>query len=268
MLPPRGYVFIALNVVRIISVVSLVLVFASNIDTLVHDILAVNKYLTGGNGSDSATSTTISQVAVSYDYIMDSTVPIQPGGAFWAVLNRLLIMGQTIVLLLSESGWPSVFFERFFPILGKEFGLGALGLMQCLIGAATLSHHVDDFTLVSAIFLFSIGCLYIILGFIFGPSARAKRSVTSWRDQTEPSLPSYTPQSMTPLIFGSSPSFGSSPMLGSDKLTGSPGKSAMGFGRQADKIANAKGYLISKPLDSLPRYAPRVPVPRGMEQSA
>ncbi|KIL63587.1 hypothetical protein M378DRAFT_12025 [Amanita muscaria Koide BX008] len=115
------YVFIALNVVRLISVVSLILVFASNIDTLVHDILAVNKYLTGGNGSDSATSTTISQVDVSYDYIMDSTIPIQPGGSFWAVLNRLLIMGQTIVLLLYEFGWPSVFFERFFPILGKEF---------------------------------------------------------------------------------------------------------------------------------------------------
>ncbi|KIL55089.1 hypothetical protein M378DRAFT_173846 [Amanita muscaria Koide BX008] len=241
MLPPRGYVFIALNVVRIISVISLILVFASNIDTLVHDILAVN-------------NTTISQVDVSYDYIMDSTVPIQPGGAFWAVLNKLLIMGQTIVLLLSESGWPSVFFERFFPILGKEFGLGALGLMQCLIGAATLSHHVDDFTLVSVIFLFSIGCLYIILGFIFGPSARAKCSITSWRDQAEHSLPSYTPQSMTPLIFGSSPSFGLSPMLGSDKLTSSPGissnKSGMGFGTQADKIANAKGYFILKPLDS------------------
>ena len=61
-----------------------------------------------------------------------STVPNQPAGAFWAVLNRLLIVGQTIVLLLSEFGWPSVFFERFFPILGTDFGLGPLGLMQCL----------------------------------------------------------------------------------------------------------------------------------------
>ena len=61
-----------------------------------------------------------------------STVPNQPAGAFWAVLNRLLIIGQTIVLLLSEFGWPSVFFQRFFPILGKDFGLGPLGLMQCL----------------------------------------------------------------------------------------------------------------------------------------
>lgn len=61
-----------------------------------------------------------------------STVPNQPAGAFWAVLNRLLIIGQTIVLILSEFGWPASFFNRYFPVLGKDFGLGALGIMQCL----------------------------------------------------------------------------------------------------------------------------------------
>lgn len=62
----------------------------------------------------------------------DSTVPNQPAGVFWAVLNRLLIIGQVIILFLSEIGWPSAFFERFFPVLGDEFGLGALGVIQCL----------------------------------------------------------------------------------------------------------------------------------------
>ena len=33
---------------------------------------------------------------------------------------------------MSEFGWPSVFFTKFFPVLGKEFGLGALGLIQML----------------------------------------------------------------------------------------------------------------------------------------
>lgn len=61
-----------------------------------------------------------------------STVPNQPAGAFWAVLNRLLIIFQVIVLLLSEIGWPAAFFSRFFPILGEDFGLGALGVIQCL----------------------------------------------------------------------------------------------------------------------------------------
>lgn len=65
-------------------------------------------------------------------FLSDSTVPNQAAGVFWAVLNRLLIIFQTIVLILSELGWPSAFFNRFFPVLGKDFGLGALGVIQCL----------------------------------------------------------------------------------------------------------------------------------------
>jgi len=267
MLPPRGYLFIGLNVVRIISIVSLILVFASNIQVLALDVAAVNQYAAEGRGSNPATNATLSQME-GYDYILGSTVPNQPAGAFWAVLNRLLIIAQTIGLLLSEFGWPAVFFERFFPVMGKEFGLGALGLMQCLIGAAVLSHHAGTFPLVSAILLFSVGCLNIFIGLVFGASGRAKRSVTSWRDQAEPSLPSYTPRSTTPGILRTSPSFSSSAMLGSEKTGGSlPSKSGMGFGRQADKVAFAKGYLISKPIETLPRYVPRA-VPGETQQAS
>ncbi|KAF8712472.1 hypothetical protein AX14_013067 [Amanita brunnescens Koide BX004] len=261
MLPLRGYVFIGLNVIRIISIVSLILVLASNVETLVHDVVAVNHFIAAAKGSNFTSNDVGVQVQDS-DYILGSTVPNQPAGAFWAVLNRLLIIGQTIVLLLSEFGWPSVFFQRFFPILGKDFGLGPLGLMQCLIGAAVLSHYVDTFTLVSAFLVFSVGCLHILLGFIFSSSARAKRSVTSWRDQVEPPLPSYTPGSATPRTLGSPPSLvwgekkaGSSSAPGAG--TSAPGKTGMGFGRQAEKAAGLKGFLISKPLESLPRYAPR-----------
>jgi len=61
-----------------------------------------------------------------------STVPNQPAGEFWAILNRLLIVFQIIALILSEIGWPMEFFNRFFPVLGDNFGLGPLGVMQCL----------------------------------------------------------------------------------------------------------------------------------------
>lgn len=90
-------------------------------------------------------------------------MPNQPAGVFWAVLNRLLIIFQVIIMILSEVGWPSKFFDKFFPVLGSNFGVGALGVFQCLIGAAVLSHHVDDFALVSAFFLFSLGCLNILI---------------------------------------------------------------------------------------------------------
>jgi len=59
-------------------------------------------------------------------------VPNQIGGVFWAVINRLLIIFQVIILFLSEVGWPSSFFDRFFPVLGAGFGLGALGIFQGL----------------------------------------------------------------------------------------------------------------------------------------
>jgi len=62
----------------------------------------------------------------------DSTVPNQIGGVFWAIINRLLIIFQVIILFLSEIGWPSVFFDRFFPVLSSDFGLGALGIFQGL----------------------------------------------------------------------------------------------------------------------------------------
>ena len=59
-------------------------------------------------------------------------MPNQPAGVFWAVVNRLLIIAQVIILIFSEIGWPAAFFDRFFPVLGKDFGLGALGVIQCL----------------------------------------------------------------------------------------------------------------------------------------
>ena len=59
-------------------------------------------------------------------------MPNQPAGAFWAVLNRLLIIFQAIVLIMSEVGWPAPFFDTYFPVLGQSFGLGALGIIQGL----------------------------------------------------------------------------------------------------------------------------------------
>lgn len=119
----------------------------------------------------------------------------------------------------------------------------------CSIGAAVLSHYVHTFTLVSAFLVFSVGCLHILLGFIFSSSARAKRSVTSWRDQVDPPLPSYTPGSATPRTLANPPSLvwgekkagsGTPPGAGSS----SPFKTGMGFGRQAEKAAGLKGQFF------------------------
>jgi len=61
-----------------------------------------------------------------------STVPNQPAGEFWAILNLLFIIFQVIALILSDMGWFMAFFNRFFPVLGSDFGLGPLGVIECL----------------------------------------------------------------------------------------------------------------------------------------
>ncbi|KAG6820321.1 hypothetical protein H0H93_002170 [Arthromyces matolae] len=293
MLPPRAYVFIGLNGVRILSVIALVLVFASNIVTLVNDIEAVNHFVVAGkSGSNSTivssdgTNSTLSMMDM--DYIMGSTVPNQPAGVFWAVLNRLLIIGQSVLLIMSEFGWPARFFNHYFPVLGKDFGLGALGVIQCLIGAAILSHRVDTFTLVSAFFLFSIGCLNILVGLIWRASAKSKRSLTEWREKAKSVLPTHVAGvDVRPAmsVASSAPSVISSMFTGSDSGShGSANKSSLGFGRQGEKAAAMKGgllrflysksnfadegYLISKPLETLPRYAPKSTSPREAEATA
>jgi len=138
--------------------IACILVLASNIVTLVEDVKAVNKFETtednnNNNPMTKSTGSNDNSTMVNMNYIpcvvsfssfwrvffpesgffgSGSTVPDQPAGAFWAVLNRLLILGQVVVLLFSELSWPAKFFSRFFPVLGEEFGLGALGIIQML----------------------------------------------------------------------------------------------------------------------------------------
>jgi len=269
MLPPRAYTFIGLNGIRVLSVVALLLVFSSNVVTLANDVKAVNRFMAGEKQADGTTNSTISTV-YDTDYIMGSTVPNQPAGAFWAVLNRLFIIFQTILLILSEFGFPSVFFDRYFPVLGKAFGLGALGLIQMLIGAAILSHHVDTFTLVSAFFLFSVGCVNTLAGLIFRESAKSRRSLTSWREHAKGALPTHVAgvkiPPFSPSMMSSPPSFVSNLHTGMTSSTRVQDEDAkddekkfagFGFGRQGEKAAALKGFLISKPVESLPRYIPK-----------
>jgi len=174
MFTSRGLVFVALNAIRALSLITLLLVFVSNILVIVHDVQAVNHFM-ATQGADTTNSTTFDDTMANCDYIEGSTVPNQPAGVFWAVVNRLLILLECIFLALSEVGFPMRFFDTHFPVLGSNFGVGALGVFQCLIGASVLSHHVDTFALVSAFFVFSVGCVNMLAGLIFREGSKSKR---------------------------------------------------------------------------------------------
>ncbi|KAF8136668.1 hypothetical protein EV363DRAFT_1447025 [Boletus edulis] len=262
MAPIRTYIFFTLNAVRVLSIVSLLLVFASSILVIVNDVEAVNEY-----DSAKQSSNATSEAFADCEYILNSTVPNQIGGVFWAVINRLFIIFQVITLILSELGWPAAFFDRFFPVLGTQFGLGALGIFQGLIGASVLSQHVDDFTLVAAFFLFIIGCINMLLGLIFRESVKERRSITAWRAGPQNTLPTHLPPAAHLNRAGTSSSgrsFASSTVY-EDKSRDLPefgaarsaSRAGYGFGRQGEKAAGMKGFLISKPLETLPRYAAR-----------
>lgn len=259
MAPVKTYIFFGLNAARVLSIVSLLLVFASSIFVMVNDIEAVNSY-----ESASQSNSTASVDLASCDYIENSTVPNQLGGVFWAIVNRLLIIFQVVILIMSEVGWPMPLFDRFFPVLGSNFGLGALGIFQGFMGAAVLSQHVDDFTFVAAFFLFVVGCLNMLLGLIFRESAKERRSITSWRDGKKDILPSHLPSAANLNRSGTCTSAESytSTTVCDEKRDMSEfgvarGRAGYGFGRQGEKAAGMKGFLISKPLETLPRYAAR-----------
>jgi len=265
----RGIVFIALNAIRALSLIALILVFASNIQVIVHDIQGVNAFM------NAQSSGTLDDNMVDCDYIEDTTVPNQPAGVFWAVVNRLLILGECVFLFLSEVGFPMKFFDKFFPVLGSSFGVGALGVFQCLIGAAVLSHHVDVFALVAAFFLFSVGCLNILVGLIFREKAKDKRAL----NPATSDLP--TIKSLKPMMTGSSGENGIFPAgftnvtktqstysVNSMEKTPAPayGAQAAGaFGRAPEKAANSSPMLlsrtisgISRPEEAHPHSSPRV----------
>jgi len=272
MLPPRAYIFIGLNAIRALSVVALILVFSSSIFVMVEDIKAVNRFMSASSKSGNSTST---DSMLDCDYIEGSTVPNQPAGVFWAVLNRLLIIFQVIFLILSEVGWPYKFFDKYFPVLGSNFGVGALGTFQCLIGAAVLSHHVDDFSLVSAFFLFALGCLNILVGLIFREKSKDKRSITSWRDSKKELLPTASsiggavfsqviPAPARPLFTTVAPSFRSQANSMASRFSGHDGEDekasvlserpGYGWGSAGEKAAAKLGMGISRPLEALPPY--------------
>ncbi|KAF9478476.1 hypothetical protein BDN70DRAFT_879911 [Pholiota conissans] len=267
MLPPRAIQFMGLNAVRALSLISLILVFSSTILVMVTNIKAVNAFEANKTSADNDTMT-------DCDYIMGSTVPNQPAGVFWAVVASLLIIFQTIILFLSECSWPMPFFDKYFPVLGTQFGLGALGIFQCLISTQILSHHVDDFTLVSAFFLFALGCLNMLLGLIFRESAKAKRSITSWRAEAKGILPTSTDNrpvfvNAGPYPVSFSPSVSSIEkqpyIIRADTTVSDAGtwrstdKAAFGFGRQGEKAAGLRGFILQKPEESLPRYVSPAP---------
>jgi hypothetical protein len=92
-----------------------------------------------------------------------SAVPTQAGGEFWSISNRVFVILQSLVLILSELSLPVAFIQKVFEshlaILSDIHGLGFLGVVQVIIGCGVLSKYVDKFEQIAAWLLVIVGGL-------------------------------------------------------------------------------------------------------------
>ena len=131
------------------------------------------------------------------------------------------------------------------------------------ISTQILSHFVEDFTLVSAFFLFIIGCLNILLGLIFRESVKNKRSISFWGAKIKSVLPTF--RCDRPIFVNINPLAISKPREvtpyrvrldltasynGSESWS-STEKAQYGFGRQGDESAALRGTTLQKPSELL-----------------
>ncbi|KAG0148792.1 hypothetical protein CROQUDRAFT_11607, partial [Cronartium quercuum f. sp. fusiforme G11] len=113
------------------------------------------------------------------DYFTGTFVPRSAGGIIFVTLEQVFNIIILILCFLSELSPPHIpeFFEYFFPPLGQSFGVGVLGGLEVYVASILLSHKLDIPSRVAAWILFVIGAFNILLGIIFGPRIRAKRSL-------------------------------------------------------------------------------------------
>nr|ODN86503.1 hypothetical protein L203_04205 [Cryptococcus depauperatus CBS 7841] len=258
---PSGPLFIALNVLRAVSIIALLLVLAANIKVMVSDIKVIRDPVADGRNE-----------CEYYEY---SSVPDQTGGPFWSILNRIFILFECLLLIMSEIGVPKCLFNEFIPMLGSAYGLGCLGVFQALVGVQVLSHYCDSFPQISNWILFIVGCFNILSGIFLRKDAKKKRQIFSWENvssltpQTRIAATAWDMVSETskrsdksmetpPRRNGHSQhdtSLPESPLLPSGTKPGVR-FGGFGFGRQGEKAAAERGWKISRPLEVLPRELP------------
>lgn len=70
-------IFISLNIIRTLSILALILVFSSNIVTLVHDIQAVNRFMAAKVADTSSNSTMTDMLNCDYiEYVRAILYPL------------------------------------------------------------------------------------------------------------------------------------------------------------------------------------------------
>lgn len=98
------------------------------------------------------------------------------------MLNRIFLMAEALLLILSELGFPKSLFTNYIPMLGPAYGLGCLGVLQTLIASGVLSHHCSLFAQVAGWLLFIVAMANVLAGIFMREKAKSKRSLFKWEN--------------------------------------------------------------------------------------
>ncbi|CAG8500701.1 11631_t:CDS:2 [Diversispora eburnea] len=149
-------VWISLNLLRLLSIISLMLVIAT--------CIIVNVKGFSGIGQ----SNTIFQF-----------------------MNRIVIAIEALVLILSEIGWPRKIYN-WFPMLDDSHSWTFFGFLQIIGINSTefLGYSLFTFIIVPGWFIFIIGIIYVCLGTFGGVSLKQRRQVGISSEKSRP--PDYT----------------------------------------------------------------------------
>lgn len=153
--------FIGLNLLRLVSLVTIILVFTTLIMGLIEDIRDYH-------------NDNIMDEAITDDcaYVPGTSIPMQTWGIFWVELHRALLLLGVISVFLSELSWLGIgrlehAAQVCFPVLSSTRGLAAMGSVHVVIATSILSHYLDEFPLVVSWMLFVVGMIYLCLGLAF-----------------------------------------------------------------------------------------------------
>jgi len=119
-------------------------------------------------------------------------------------LNRCVIAMEAILLIFAELGWPKRIY-LWFPMLDDNHSWTFFGFLQIIMGSlilgydsgissySFLGHSLFVFIVVPGYFIFIIGIFYIIIGCFCGASLKNQRRWGSADSSSEKSRPpAYT----------------------------------------------------------------------------
>ncbi|EPQ29538.1 uncharacterized protein PFL1_02757 [Pseudozyma flocculosa PF-1] len=177
-IPPFLQKWLFLNLLRILTLVSCILVMASTILILKHNFQHLDDDAAAA-GSRSTSSVASFPSEQPGDYQSHTDIPTQTWGTLWSTLHHVYNLVALFLVILSEvswGGWLDRFFDAVLPFLGREWGTQMMGALLILLGADSLSRKIGTFALIANWLLVSVGLVNILSGIAFHSRGKLLRS--------------------------------------------------------------------------------------------